>query len=203
VTFPYFIASSPDRFCVPRSFLSSEYLGLFSMGVKRPVRKADHSLPSSAEVNNGRAIPQTSRLFVFIKYNAKTCLSNLRRALNIPATCHARFDIAQGLLSLITGNKFLISQTYFRNLMHVPHTSSEEYCNRIISRKDSSSILTAEFFSYRILISEMLRSKFLRKHFHCFCICMITQFLVSSSTVPAQNVSLMNYYCFCVGGESL
>jgi hypothetical protein len=32
-------------------------MGTFSPGVKRPGREANHSLPSSAEVKNGGAIP--------------------------------------------------------------------------------------------------------------------------------------------------
>jgi len=42
--------SRPDRLWGPPSFLSTGYKGAFSLGVKRPVREADHSPPSSTDV---------------------------------------------------------------------------------------------------------------------------------------------------------
>jgi hypothetical protein len=52
---------SPDRLWGPPSLLYNGYRGS-SLGVKRPGREADHSLPSSAEVKNGGAIPLLPRM---------------------------------------------------------------------------------------------------------------------------------------------
>jgi hypothetical protein len=50
----------PDRMWGPLRLLSNGYWGLFLRWVKRQRRIADHSLPSSAEVKKGGAIPPLS-----------------------------------------------------------------------------------------------------------------------------------------------
>jgi hypothetical protein len=42
--------SPPDRLWGPPNLPSNGYGGVLSPGVKRPVREADHSLPTSAEI---------------------------------------------------------------------------------------------------------------------------------------------------------
>jgi hypothetical protein len=100
----------------------------------------------------------------------------------------------------------------FRQICHNIHAKSHEIW---LGFSCIISIITSTFWEVVLLallmivsggmiyIPEMLSSKFLRRGFNCFCIYMITQFLVSSSTVQAQNVSLINYYWFCVSGENL
>jgi hypothetical protein len=62
----FFISHRPDRFWGPSSFLSDRYQELFSRGVKRLGREADHSSPSSAEIKNDGAIPPLTHTYSWL-----------------------------------------------------------------------------------------------------------------------------------------
>jgi hypothetical protein len=61
--------SHPNRFWGPPSLLSNGYCGLFLWGAKQPVREADHSLPSSAEVKNMWIYDKLISLWLFNENN--------------------------------------------------------------------------------------------------------------------------------------